>query len=214
MSRCIILSAFLILVANISHSATLHPRYGGQAYYDPDTNVTWLTNANSQGRVSWQAATDWAQDLVIASADQWALPGVAPGHNLGDCTAGVLSECVFNPFGYLHQVRGIRDNNQGVFSNIQTDYYWSRQKVYEPYSGNNVYWMFSFDSTKNSPTLQLFDNPFSPTGTGFAWALHSGDPLNGLTVDVSPVPVPAAVWMFGASIAGVFGILRRRKRLV
>jgi len=37
----------------------------------------------------------------------------------------------------------------------------------------------------------------------FAWAVRSGD--------VSVVPIPAAVWLFGSGLIGLLGVARRRK---
>jgi len=188
----VLVSILFFLSINVSYAATLQTRYGGQAFYDPDNNVTWLGNANVGGIQSWQDATNWAAGLIMGTADQWALPGVT-----GD------------PFGYLYQIRGIRDNAQGPFNNIQSGYYWTRQNVYDPYAGSNAYWQYSFDNTKPSPTRQFYDNPFNPTGTAYAWAMHNGDPLQGL--DVSPVPIPAALWMFATGVIGFFGLSRRNR---
>ncbi len=37
----------------------------------------------------------------------------------------------------------------------------------------------------------------------FAWAVRSGD--------VSAVPVPAAVWLFGSGLIGLLGIAKRKR---
>jgi hypothetical protein len=46
-------------------------------------------------------------------------------------------------------------------------------------------------------------------------SLIVGGPFNGFTgswtMDVAPVPLPAAVWLFGGALAGVGAIARRRK---
>jgi hypothetical protein len=41
------------------------------------------------------------------------------------------------------------------------------------------------------------------TNTGYAWAVHSGDVG-------APIPVPAAVWLFGSGLIGLLGVVRRR----
>ncbi len=38
---------------------------------------------------------------------------------------------------------------------------------------------------------------------GYGWAVHSGD--------VSTVPVPAAVWLFGSGLLGLIGVARRKR---
>lgn len=55
-------------------------------------------------------------------------------------------------------------------------------------------------------------NRFSQIGDGTAW--FNNTPNADLTfstyVDVSPVPVPAAVWLFGTALLGLIGISKRR----
>lgn len=81
----------------------------------------------------------------------------------------------------------------------------------------------SFSDTKHSDLLTYFGLPegnyqgglnisFNTTGsipnTGEAFTsdtLFSGDVVN------SPVPVPAAVWLFGSGLIGLVGIARRKK---
>lgn len=51
-----------------------------------------------------------------------------------------------------------------------------------------------------------------PTGdpSGFGGAAYTVH-LQGLVVEVSAVPVPAAVWLFGSGLLGLVGVARRRK---
>jgi hypothetical protein len=37
----------------------------------------------------------------------------------------------------------------------------------------------------------------------FAWAVHSGD--------VSAVPIPTAIWLFGSGLLGLIGVARTKK---
>ena len=45
-------------------------------------------------------------------------------------------------------------------------------------------------------------NTYSKTNNLYAWAVRSGD--------VSAVPVPAAIWLFGSGLLGITGIARRK----
>ena len=65
-------------------------------------------------------------------------------------------------------------------------------------------------------------NPFAPTSDGGAFLIAiSGGPLNGDTYDVMgltsfrPVPLPAAFWLFGPALLGLFRIgFKRHARAV
>ena len=55
-----------------------------EAYYDTVLDITWLANANVNGRMTWAAANTWAANLSIVDAvnnityDNWRLPTVTP----------------------------------------------------------------------------------------------------------------------------------------
>lgn len=44
--------------------------------------------------------------------------------------------------------------------------------------------------------------------------MTAGGPLTGFNANfnMAPVPVPAAFWLFGSGLAGLFGLMRQRKR--
>jgi hypothetical protein len=48
---------------------------------------------------------------------------------------------------------------------------------------------------------QLFETNSSTTSTSFS----------GSIVDITPVPVPAAVWLFGSGVLGLVGVVRRKR---
>ena len=65
---------------------------------------------------------------------------------------------------------------------------------------------FSDDGIGGSP---LIDGPF--TGLNINFDIGSGNSLTVLSV--SEVPVPAAVWLLGTGLIGLFGVARRKARL-
>jgi hypothetical protein len=93
-------------------------------------------------------------------------------------------------------------------------------------TGNQVAAGLFFDwSASGVPVLTIFDCPISGGGvcTGSSLPMAT-PPFQGLapgftgttsddfpTSDTSPVPVPAAVWMFGPGLLGLIGIGRRKK---
>lgn len=89
--------------------------------------------------------------------------------------------------------------NTGPFINLQSDQYWSATE-YAP--DTNRAWSFGFNYG------------FQLTGAknegGFhAWAVRSGD-----VAAASVVPIPAAFWLFGSGVIGLFGFMRRRHNMV
>ena len=60
-----------------------------------------------------------------------------------------------------------------------------------------------------SSSIIWFSSPFGPT-SGFTSIQDGGAAMTGI-VPVSAVPLPAAVWLFGAGLIGLFGIARRKK---
>ncbi|MCW9057776.1 MAG: VPLPA-CTERM sorting domain-containing protein [Gammaproteobacteria bacterium] len=65
---------------------------------------------------------------------------------------------------------------------------------------------FSDDGIGGSP---LIDGPF--TGLNINFDIGSGNSLTVLSV--SEVPVPAAVWLLGTGLIGLFGVVRRKPRI-
>jgi hypothetical protein len=90
--------------------------------------------------------------------------------------------------------------NTGPFSNVQLLSYWSATE-YAPYA--NGAWKFIFGFGEQNFTDKAFGNN--------AWAVRSGD-VGTAVPSVSSVPIPAAVWLFGSGLAGLFGLARRRKK--
>ncbi len=176
---------------------------------------------------AWQAANDWAAQLTVGGVSGWRLPatidvgndgetytipyyqGVDAGFNittpsemsnmyynvLGNTavvdTSGMVTACGNTASGCL--------TNTGPFSNLhQPAPYWSATE-YAP--DTSAAWGFFMGSTgAGAGGLQT---SISKNTSGYGWAVHSGD--------VSTVPVPAAVWLFGSGLLGLIGVARRKR---
>lgn len=136
-------------------------------------------------------------DTGTADADGWVDGSGTPvsemGHmfyvtlgNLGQCTPNDASpaSCVVpTSFGL---------SNTGPFSNVQSGVYWSGSAL-----DSSSAWSFFF---VNGRQISVGKNENLVS----AWAVHSGD--------VSAVPVPAAVWLFGSGLLGLLlGVMRRQR---
>ncbi len=200
-----------------------------EAYYDTTLDITWLANANAAGTtMNWATANAWAAGLDVNGINGWRLPTVTPingtsfntafsnnattdlgyassagwvdgagnpvsemGHlfyvtlgNLGICTPNDASP------GFCVQQTGFGLSNTGPFSNVQSGLYWSGSEL----SASGAWLFYFFNGNQNNL------GKFSPL---FAWAVRSGD--------VSAVPVPAAVWLFGSGLIGLLGVARRQR---
>jgi hypothetical protein len=94
--------------------------------------------------------------------------------------------------GYLYWVEGITAATPWPFSNIHSDFYWSETE----YDDDNA-WDFGFNQYgyQSISDKVEYDN--------YAWAVHSSD--------IAAVPVPAAVWLFGSGLMGLFSLARKKK---
>ncbi len=188
------------LILSTSANAALIERLGGQAYYDDVANLTWLADANhamtsghdADGLMNWYDSMAWAASLNIDGVTGWRLPG-------SDSCTGI--NCSNSEMGNLHY--NVLQNpagsfiNAGPFINLPTnDGHWSSTDAPDP---TNAYDFFFLDGTQNDHNSNTNTKEF---GELYAWAVHSGD--------VSAVPVPAAVWLFGSGLIGLIGFARRK----
>lgn len=82
--------------------------------------------------------------------------------------------------------------NTGPFSNFQPNRFWSELE----YALNtDRAWTFNFNNG-------VQNDGYKPGGM-YALAVRPGD--------VSTVPVPAAVWLFGSGLIGLLGLARRKR---
>jgi hypothetical protein len=209
---------------------------GGGLLYDDVLNVTWLQDANyahtsgyaladSNGRMDWNTATTWAADLVYGGYSDWRLASNTPvngssfNYNLTPDGSTDYSYNITNPnseLAYMYHVNlGLKDSisatgvyqpnisgifgngntggqaNVGLVTNLQSYLYWSGSE-YAP-------------DLARAWDLVTYDGSQTRSGKNaslYAWAVRPGD--------VSAVPVPGAVWLFGSGLLGLLGFKKRK----
>lgn len=179
-----ILIGALLSLSAFNVNAALLERLGGLAYYDEDADLTWLANANTAGIKNWGNANAWATGLNVSGVSDWRLPTVDI-NCIGVCTTGELGNMFYN----VLVLDGATYNaNYYLFTNIQSDFYWSSVDI-----STNYAWGFYFNGG--------YQNSNYKPGSYYAWAVHDGD--------IETVPIPSAVWLFGSGLIGLIGIARR-----
>lgn len=215
--------------------AALVSSLGGQAVYDTDLNITWVADASlaasntfglptdvnlgphpsdssgqggiitSSGLMDWQGALFWIDAMNESNYlgfNDWRLPGTllpdascqAPSLSAGrNCTGSEMGHLFYSEFGATAVTPVTLTGNPaelGKFTNIVLGAYWS---------GTESDSLSAYSFTYGSGNQAI-------TGKGVqlgVWAVRSGD--------VSAVPVPAAVWLFGSGLLGLGGMVRRKK---
>ena len=189
--------------------------YDGIIYANGTMNwpgaLHWIAAMNAAGGTGYLGFNDWRlptmMDTGTLGCTDYSLPGTDCGYNVqtGSTATTVYSEMAslwYDTLGNLGYVdtsgnsnqTGWGLNNVGPFSNVQSDYYWSGLE-YAP----NVGSAWSFNANYG---LQYW-YPKVNFSNYYGWAVRTGD--------VSAVPVPAAIWLFGSGLLGLLGLARRQR---
>ncbi len=214
--------------------ATLIDR-GNGVIYDSDQDITWLQDANyakttgyaADGRLTWDNAVAWADNLVYAGYNDWRLPTISDngddGCNYGndgtDCgfnvnTAG--SELAYMWYDILGNLAYVDTNGNspqpgygltstsadGIdFQNLESWNYWSGTE-YAPDTDHA--WFFSTGIGNQNHTTKA-NNAF------FAWAVRDGDvAVASVPGRSASVPEPGTLMLLAAGLVGVAGFKRQR----
>jgi len=197
-----------VIISNAANSALL-PRLpdgsgGFQAYYDDSLGITWLTDANLAASVSFGAGGIQPNGrMKYANAENWIIgmntdngTGWLGFNNWQIAESGWMSNLFFNTLG--NTVDGICNtsdglpnlclDNRGPFTNLNPVGYWGDS----PGTGSFAT-RFHF-GVGNIQTEPKTDSSFIlfPVIVG----------------DIAPVPIPAAVWLFGSGLLGLIGMMR------
>ncbi|HHH43392.1 MAG TPA: hypothetical protein ENK49_04570 [Gammaproteobacteria bacterium] len=203
--------------------AALVSQLGGKMVFDSDRSFAWLADANlaktnafgvngiqADGRMDWLTANKWIHALNTFNGGagylgftDWRLPrtqvpdnkctinagGALSGNSRGlNCTGSEMGHLFYDELGatQLTSVLDSGDPDLAKFSNIQiANPYWSIEEV----ANRNRAWTFDFSDGVQATSLK--ENSFK-----YAWAVH--------------LPIPAAIWLFGSGLLGLFGVARVR----
>lgn len=192
-----------------SHAALVDN--GGGLIYDTLRDITW---SQPDIKRTWNDANAWATGLMLGGVSGWRLPyidvnaGAGPFGSPVDCTA-TPGACHNNELGYMFyqnlsgtlgmSILTSGDPDLALFPTLQPSYYWSGTGF-----NSSIAWNFNFGSFDvNDPNQPQMDGGLKNAALHYTWFVHDGN--------VSPVPVPAAVWLFGSGLLGLIGIARRKK---
>ena len=168
-----------------------------------DANYAYTLEYDSDGKMTWDEAMAWADQLVFAGYDDWRLPTALNRDGSGpDSGSGSTG----SEMGNLYYIEGetVSNFNPFVFTNVnQSDFlniWWSStEKNLNPCSGEYTHaWVFEF-----SFGLQVADTK--------GWH-HHALAVRDLDSDPGPAPVPepATMLLVGAGLIGLAGLGRKR----
>ncbi len=230
MTSCFALLFIWTGVAN----ATLINR-GAGLIYDTDLDITWLQDANyakssgydADGKMNFQNAKAWAEQLVFGGYDDWRLPKGFPlgesyinsfkydgstdwGFNVTPETEkrSELAYLFYKELGNLskYDTNGkARESgsygliNTGPFINLlsNTEDYWTGTVVKK---GDGRALRFSFSDVGRGGASGLKGRDYQSYEFN-VWAVRDGD--------VTPIPEPSAIYLLGVGVCSIFFTRRR-----
>jgi hypothetical protein len=184
---------------------------GGGLIYDDKLDITWAQPDDSR---TWVDAKPWAEGLTLGGVSGWRLPYISVAAGAGpftgspvDCNTASETACRDNELGYMFYYNLSGTSEQPIppngdpdvlalFPELQPSNYWSGTE----FASFNV-WNFNFHNGN-----QLILNRSQSVINVYSWAVHAGD--------IRPIPVPAAVWLFGSGLLGLISIARRKNVVV
>ncbi|MAL97755.1 MAG: hypothetical protein CL583_04805 [Alteromonadaceae bacterium] len=226
------LAAIMNMTMVTSADAILIDRGNGMIY-DDVLDITWLQDANfartsgydDDGRMTWDAATNWAGNLVFGGYEDWRLPSFtdigSPGCNHGvDCGWNV--DTASSELAYMYYVNlglqspinedGSFDPTHGIFGNgtrngTDASSYGQNDlglikniQAYGYWSGtelsHNSSYAWDFGTVNGAQGYTV------KTAQYYAWAVRPGD------TDIVAVPEPGTLLLLVAGLMGIAGARR------
>ena len=190
--------------------------------YDDVKNITWLRDANyaktsnfdSDGRLTWAAANNWANHLTFGGLDSgWRLPELTDNvaYVGANSSNSELADHFYRNLGGQAEadLAVVHSDNYGLFNNLQASVYWLKDELAVA-PGFSLGWGF----VTGSGVLSGYQGLYNENSEFNAWAVHAGNVslLAGNTLP-SSIPVPAAIWLFGSGLLGVLGLASKRRSL-
>lgn len=169
----------------------------GQSYkliYDTAQNITWLDYTKS--RDDWWAQVNWVAELVMeyneVIYDDWGLPSAGDNPSFGfEQTTSEMGHLYYLSLG---NEKGGPFVHSGPFNNLKPNWYWAGTE-YSPDTSNA--WNFDFNEGRQ--------HDFVKGGNCYTLAVLSGD----VPQDPDVVPIPAAFWLLGSGLVGLFGLRKK-----
>ena len=233
--RSLAVAALVGATCTVSH-ASLLSRAGGAAVFDTELDLTWIVDPHlaavenfgvagitaipipslpgiHTATMRWDTAMAWLdamnahQGSGYLGVNSWRLPATlqpdASCSNTTPTLSGIVlatgTGCIGSEMGYLRTVEGVSIAsvpNDPPFTNLGGVSYWSGSEV-PVAAAENAAFIYAF----NGNGVQGVADKSALHG---AWAVAQGDVL-------SPVPAPAAVWMFGAGLLALLGQRKVRR---
>ncbi len=228
-----LVAGLLLGLSGQTAKAALYDR-GSGLIYDDVLNITWLKDANyaktsgfdGDGQMDWNTANAWAGNLVYHDSvrnidySDWRLPTVPARCNSGPSCVGNQIDPSDSELAYMYSV------NLGNTSQLDNDGNpnpgWSNPpnaSFQDAANGNAANSFTNLESygywterewTGNPDTAWFFNPAFGNQLTEYkidefhGWAVRAGD--------VTSVPLPGAIWLFGSALIVGFKNLTTRKQ--
>lgn len=156
--------------------------------------------SRNQGRTSWfgaKAFINYLNSINYAGSNQWAFPSqlaLPTASASGNPEVGQFGELFYNELGGVHNAF-IPDTS--TFSNEKTRGYWQATEYpFAALSTPAYAYSYAFNTATGDNGIET-----KPTQM-YVWAVTPGN--------LTAVPVPGALWLFGTGLFGLFGLKRQR----
>ena len=201
-----------------------------------DINYSKTSGHDVDGLMIWQDAKQWVDNLNYAGYNEWRLPsanlinGSDPCYSFdGSCDLGYNN--IISEFGYMYysnlgnsaaySSNGTYGQNFESFnirfssgeSGELVSFFSGLPSETDPYQWGIPFWLNEELESDTGRVWLFFTSigrqltyPKYPNSDGLfsSWAVHDGD------IGASPVPLPAAAWLFGSALVGL-GLVKRSK---
>jgi hypothetical protein len=188
-------ATIIAFVLSTSSQAALVERMGGRADYNEIAHLTWPTDTNHKKSRGYANDEHVNRDATNNWALQWDVSGVTGWHLADTDSPCADAYCSKREAGTLFHNKpdASRGNNNPSRHNTKHDLFSHK---------DSRYWSDSWHT--NRPD----DTPYAEYYRGGQG--HSGKTYHFDKCEVSAVPVPAAVWLFGSGLICLIGIGRRK----